>query len=124
VTRGNVVDEKGLVDTGVSVDVVEGEDSGNDDIESSEGEQSEEEEVGDATEDDSRYSKHTIKGYAQFRLLGPDRRWGRNIKFILMMFDWIQKNAIFGYQMRMASARTEGRATRARDILERTNDGA
>ncbi|KAG0027227.1 hypothetical protein BGZ81_005791 [Podila clonocystis] len=73
---------------------------------------------------ESKYSKHTIKSYTKYRLLSADRRWGRNIKFILMMFDWIQKNAIFGYQMRIASATTGGRATRAHDILERSNDGS
>lgn len=40
-----------------------------------------------------------------------------------MMFDWIQKSAIFGYQMCMAPAATGGRATRAHEILERSNSG-
>ncbi|KAF9583846.1 hypothetical protein BGW38_008338 [Lunasporangiospora selenospora] len=66
-----------------------------------------------AGNDDSKYSKHTTKSYAKFRLLGLDRRRGRNVKFILMMFDWIQKAAVFGYQMRLAPATTAGKATRA-----------
>ncbi|KAF9323919.1 hypothetical protein BG006_001005, partial [Podila minutissima] len=70
----------------------------------------------------SKYSKHTLKSYAKFRLLSVDRRWGRNIKFILMMFDWIQKSAIFGYQLRIAPAMTAGRATRAHEVLERSNN--
>ena len=72
---------------------------------------------------ESKYSKHTVKIYAKFRLLSADRRWGRNIKFILMMFDWIRKDAIFGYQMRLGRAMTGGRATRAHEILERSNNG-
>jgi len=40
-----------------------------------------------------------------------------------MMFDWIQKSAIFGYQMRLAPVTTAGRATRAYDVLERSNNG-
>ncbi|KAF9430648.1 hypothetical protein BGZ94_005269 [Podila epigama] len=74
-TRGNFVDENRLVDTGVSVDDLGGKDSR---------ERSDKrnfltkytilvltEEVGDFTEGDSGYSKHTIKGYAKFRLLDP-----------------------------------------------------
>ncbi|KAK3805716.1 MAG: hypothetical protein JOS17DRAFT_779881 [Linnemannia elongata] len=72
---------------------------------------------------ETKYSKYTIKSYAKFRLLSVDRRWGRNVKFILMMFDWIQKSAIFSYQMRLASTTTAGRATRTYDILERSNNG-
>ncbi|KAF8924703.1 hypothetical protein BGZ47_003756, partial [Haplosporangium gracile] len=50
-------------------------------------------------------------------------RWGRNIKFILMMFGWIQKSAIFSYQMRLAPITAASRATRAYDVLERSNNG-
>lgn len=71
----------------------------------------------------SKYNKFTIKNYAKFRLLSVDRRWGRSVKFILMMFDWIQKDAIFSYQRRIAPLTTGGRATRAKDILERSNNG-
>ena len=39
-----------------------------------------------------------------------------------MMFDWIQKSAIFNYQMRVAPAMTNGRATRAHEVLERSNN--
>lgn len=73
--------------------------------------------------DESKYSKNTIKSYAKFRLLSVDRRWSQNIKFLLMMFDWIQKSAIFSYQMRLAPVTTAGRATRAYDVLERSNNG-
>ncbi|KAG0243352.1 hypothetical protein BG011_003155, partial [Mortierella polycephala] len=68
----------------------------------------------------SKYSKFTIKNYAKFRLLSVDRRWGRNIKFILMMFDWIQKSAIFAYQRRVARPTTSGRKTRADDVLNQS----
>ncbi|KAG0377844.1 hypothetical protein BGX24_005336 [Mortierella sp. AD032] len=71
-------------------------------------------------ENTSKYSKSTIKNYAKFRLLNVDRRWGRNIKFILMMFDWIQKSAIFAYQRRLARSSTGGRLTRAEDVLDRS----
>ncbi|KFH73936.1 hypothetical protein MVEG_01149 [Podila verticillata NRRL 6337] len=73
--------------------------------------------------DESKYRKNTIKSYAKFRLLSVDRRWGQNIKFILMMFDWIQTSAIFSYQMRLVPVTTAGRATQAYDILERSNNG-
>ena len=42
---------------------------------------------------------------------------------ISMMFDWIQKDAIFGYQRRTAQGTTGGRAARAQDILERSHKG-
>jgi len=71
-------------------------------------------------ENTSKYSKSSIKNYAKFRLLNVDRRWGRNIKFILMMFDWIQKSAIFAYQRRLARSSTGGRLTRAEDVLDRS----
>ncbi|KAF9183140.1 hypothetical protein BGZ51_004206 [Haplosporangium sp. Z 767] len=71
-------------------------------------------------QENSKYSKFTIKNYAKFRLLSMDRRWGRNIKFILMMFDWIQKSAIFAYQRRVARPTTGGRKTRADDVLNQS----
>jgi hypothetical protein len=37
-----------------------------------------------------------------------------------MMFDWIQKSAIFAYQRRMARSSTGGRLTRAEDVLDRS----
>jgi hypothetical protein len=74
-------------------------------------------------QENSKYSKFTIKNYAKFRLLSVDRRWGRNIKFILMMFDWIQKSAIFAYQRRVARPTTGGRKTRADDVLNQSYHG-
>ncbi|KAK5814188.1 hypothetical protein F5H01DRAFT_393710 [Linnemannia elongata] len=74
-------------------------------------------EIVSAEECSIKYSKSTIKNYAKFRLLNVDRRWNRNIKFILMMFDWIQKSAIFAYQRRLARSSTGGRLTRAEDML-------
>ncbi|KAG0328913.1 hypothetical protein BG000_000270 [Podila horticola] len=41
-----------------------------------------------------RYSRFTVKAYAKFRLLGPDRRFACSIKFIFMLFDWAQNFAI------------------------------
>lgn len=81
------------------------------------------EEVDSQIEDNSKYSKYTIKNYAKFRLLSVDRRWGRNIKFILMMFDWIQKSAIFAYQRRLARTTTGGRKTTADDVLNPSYEG-
>ncbi|KAG0045470.1 hypothetical protein BGZ90_008449 [Linnemannia elongata] len=95
--------------------------SSSDGEKSDENDESEEADIGPGGE--TKYSKYTIKSYAKFRLLSVDRRWGRNVKFILMMFDWIQKSAIFSYQMRLASTTTAGRATRTYDILERSNNG-
>lgn len=40
-----------------------------------------------------------------------------------MMFDWIQKAAIFAYQRRLARSTTGGRMTRAGDILDRSSNG-
>lgn len=37
-----------------------------------------------------------------------------------MMFDWIQKSAIFAYQRRLARSSTGGRLTRAQDVLDRS----
>lgn len=37
-----------------------------------------------------------------------------------MMFDWIQKSAIFAYQRRLARSSTGGRLTRAEDVLDRS----
>ncbi|KAG0197044.1 hypothetical protein BGX33_000990, partial [Mortierella sp. NVP41] len=95
--------------------------SSSDGKESDEHDESEEADIEPGGE--TEFSKYTIKSYAKFRLLSVDRCWGRNVKFILMMFDWIQKSAIFSYQMRLASITTAGRATRAYDILERSNNG-
>ncbi|KAG0336081.1 hypothetical protein BG004_008209 [Podila humilis] len=84
-----------------------------DDEEDRESEESEyEAEAYSAGNDESKYSKHTIKSYAKFCLLSPDRLWGCNI----------QKATIFGYQMRVTPAKTASRATRAHEIRERSNN--
>ncbi|KAG0314632.1 hypothetical protein BGZ97_009088 [Linnemannia gamsii] len=79
-----------------------------------------EEELDAQIQESTKYSKRTIKNYAKFRLLNVDRRWGRNIEFILMMFDWIQKSAIFACQRRLARSSTCCRLTRAEDVLDRS----
>lgn len=40
-----------------------------------------------------------------------------------MIFDWIQKSAIFAYQRRLARSTTDGRITRAEDVLEHSIGG-
>lgn len=40
-----------------------------------------------------------------------------------MMFDWIQKSAIFAYQRRLSKATKGDRKTCVADVLDRKKDG-
>lgn len=62
------------------------------------------------------YSRTTLKAYAKFRLLSVDRRFALSTKYIFTLFDWVQKDAVFGYHNRMAPRRVGSRSTVASDV--------
>ncbi|KAF9917542.1 hypothetical protein FBU30_000708 [Linnemannia zychae] len=74
----------------------------------------------DESEGISAYSRTTLKAYARFRLLSVDRRFGTSLKYIFMLFDWAQKQSVFGYHNRRVPLKMNGRNTTAADVRERS----
>ncbi|KAF9997142.1 hypothetical protein BGZ65_007273, partial [Modicella reniformis] len=66
-------------------------------------------------------SECSVKKYTKYRLLHFDRRFAKNKRFITFMYDWITKNATFGYRMRSTTTTRgrDGQRTRQRDVLAR-----
>lgn len=66
------------------------------------------------------YSRLTLKTYAKFRLLSIDRRFGMNSKYIFMLFDWIQKQVIYGFNLRRISRSGSKQSMTAADVVEKS----
>ncbi len=67
---------------------------------------------------DQHLGSHTIREYAKYRLLHFDRKFAKNQRFIVFIFDWINKNTYHGYRRRSAPAlRPDGQPTRVENIL-------